>query len=492
MWAFISGRSFDEVIQNAANDPLYLDYLRGKIPFGDDQEFWAYAFNVMSSWRLQSQNEIIEWYQDFRAKYMTKEWRIINQLQSRGDAFTAMMLQYLDQGKVDLFMQEFEQNVVPKTKQWLQLLAFVQALEDWVGSPWASTTMLSSIVTQQYYDQSNRAKKQLGLAWNDELPSYIDNQLKDSIARKYAETLFLVDKEKYAQIWMYYLRKTNPNSQELFTKDEWDWKPISFSTWVDPRTDKNSWNTRANQLYLLDTFVKMQVAEGKADSYSMKNWFTTIWMPNSTQARDPKYVELALQWMKDSISYINQSTLSKQDKLNAISWMIVGAMPMLDRMVQDETFKQAVWEDLFSELMYWVYSNSKETSELWQNLAYRFLQEGRYNKPTEKTGTLLDNYSETWNYRGDYYSSGWYSDYLHNKKSFWQVSSFARNKIKFMPLTFNKPVQVKIPDFTPEENALLKSKAQMYYVWAIERERVWRRKLTKVRIPKSARVRRIR
>jgi hypothetical protein len=60
--------------------------------------------------------------------------------------------------------------------------------------------MLSSIVTQQYYDQSNRAKKQLGLAWNDELPSYIDNQLKDSIARKYAETLFLVDKEKYAQI----------------------------------------------------------------------------------------------------------------------------------------------------------------------------------------------------------------------------------------------------------------------------------------------------
>jgi hypothetical protein len=51
---------------------------------------------------------------------------------------------------------------------------------------------------------------------------------------------------------------------------------------------------------------------------------------------------------------------------------------------------------------------------------------------------------------------------------------------------------VKIPDFTPEENALLKSKAQMYYVWAIERERVWRRKLTKVRIPKSARVRRIR
>jgi hypothetical protein len=33
-----------------------------------------------------------------------------------------------------------------------------------------------------------------------------------------------------------------------------------------------------------------------------------------------------------------------------------------------------------------------------------------------------------------------------------------------MPLTFNKPVQVKIPDFTPEENALLKSKAQMYYV----------------------------
>lgn len=495
LWSFVNGRSFEDIISRAANDPVYLDYLNGIIPIENDDDYARYVYNIISNRGVQSANTVDERYGDFRVKYMSKEGKIIQQLQSRWDAFTAMMLWYLSKWQVDEFMAEFKANVVPKTRQWLQLLAFVQTMEDATWSPGASSYLLSSIVTQEYYDASKKLKKKYGRKWDADLPEELDRQVKSNIAKRYADTLFLVDKEKYAQVWMYYLRKTNPDRQELFSETEWDYLPIQFATssGIDKKTGehKDFGSAKANQQYIMDTFVKLKVAEWKVDSYSMRNAFSSIRTPNSTEAKNPIYVRTAMQWLKDSISYINQSTLSKQDKISAIAGLVVGAMPILDKMVKDESFKASVGTDHFNDLMYWIYGNSKDIAELGQNLAYRILQDGNYNRPLEKTGTLLDNYSETWNYRGDYYSSNSQSDYLHNRSSYNKVAWFTRNALKVTSNKFIKPVSVKIPDYTKSERNLLKAKANIYYVWELVKWTTGRRRVSKLKLPKWTKAKRI-
>lgn len=475
MWVFTKWANLQGIVDAMATDPNYEQrFLQGDIPLDGDKDYGEYTYNALIQYSNLSKNTLVEWYDDFRKKYMNKEWIINPYLQNKENLFVNLLLNHLDNNDYNAFINEFSKAWDGRVKQGIQLLGFIEWLAEANGSPGASRELISTIANIEYNEASNRWRSENNYPKDFikvKLPIEVDKQIKYDIAEKYGDTLFITDKDTYANIWLYYIRKTIGDEYKDFFPEQQpgdSWKQINFKMpWQDSSDNKGT------QMFKLDMFAKMQVLSWDANGYAMKNAFDTIWKPTEFQAQNKDYVRVAMKWMNDTIAYIKWTTLPEDTKTHMIAGMISSAIPMAQYMVDDPAFQREN-KKVFDTTMAYIYGNVRDGIDVGKEIAYRQLQKWNFKNVQEPTWTLLDQYDQNGNYYSDYLSKWFNSNYSFNKKLLSDVRKFLTKNINIAIKGIKPSAKINNRNYTPSERTYLKSKAKLIYAWSIQNTRARR------------------
>lgn len=480
-----SDKNYQEIVSKLGNDPVYMKaIMEGKLPINWDLDYVSNIFSVMTQWSLSQSNTLFERWKNFEQKFLW--WASF--LNAKEQATTAMLLNYLSKWESEAFIKAFNETDNTKTKQGLHLLAFIQSMEGWkMWSPWASSELIANIMQEQYYLWGNNFRKANPAYKYDTatksyppLPEDVDTAFKAQLVADYSDLLYTIDKNKFADALMYYIRKSNPEQASMFTElVPWEERKsvafakkstedVTYADWTFVPKWTVSWDYQANSVFKLDIFTKMQILNGDWDWYAMKNAFSTLYNPNSYQAKDPVYVSVALKSMNDNIAYINKSTMSEQDKIHMISGMMLWALPMINELQKNKKLQDSVWT-IYNDTMYWLMSNVNDGIELATEIWYRKLQDGKFKKSPTKTWTVLDNYSATWNYYWNYFSS----NYNKSNSILSWLKSFLQSNPGISTSKFDKPSPVADKSYIDSEKKLLQLTSWLYFVWTLD---VWKSK----------------
>jgi hypothetical protein len=499
-WAFADYK-YQELVSKLWNDPVYVNaIMEWKLPIDWDLWYIENIFSIMTQRNLSQSNTLLEWWKNFEQRFL---WGA-SFLNSKEKAVTEMLLDYLEKWEVDAFIKAFNETDSSKTKQWLHLLAFIQSMEWWrEWSPWASSELIANIMQEQYYlwtnnfRKTNPAYKYNKYTWEyPKIPDDVDLTFKAQLVSDYSDLLYTIDKDRFADALMYYIRESNPEYASLFTEKKiWEeWKSVAFAKKTTEEYVDDEWNIvpiwtstanyQANSIFKLDIFTKMQILNGDWDWYAMKNAFSTLYNPNSYQVKDPLYISVALKSMNDNIRYIKESNMSEQDKTSMISWIILWALPMINELQKDETLQSQVW-DIYNDTMYRLMWNVTDGIELATEIWYRKLQDGKFKKSPEKTWTILDNYSATWNYYWNYFSSSYNSKYGSYNPILSKLKSFLNDNPKITTSKFDKPKSREYWNYIDSEKKLLELSKGIYFVWELD---VWKWKFKRewIKLPSRA------
>jgi hypothetical protein len=102
-----------------------------------------------------------------------------------------------------------------------------------------------------------------------------DAKLKEAVTDKYAEYLHVVDKESYAQALLYYAHNKFPQHRGNFSGAA---ETGNLELWKDMKL-----KSKAHNAWLLNTYVMLAIEDKDYDAFSMKNAFSSIYMPRRSQ-----------------------------------------------------------------------------------------------------------------------------------------------------------------------------------------------------------------
>jgi len=427
----------------------------------DNQEFADYTVSRLTeflpkTWKKELSNwDIIsQWYDDFRWKYVSKMWNMKRDLQNKENLFVKSMFDAMWEGKMLEYMNEFNKTDSDWVKAWLRLLWAVEALWNEADVPWASRTLMwaiaSEVKSEYYFDSLYEA----GYKYWEE-PEDWSEKTRDKanmyVAKEFGNTLYVTDKDSWASMALYQAREHLPEYSFKFSwwdLKEWDefywsktYTPVSltYEHWQkDEKTGKESrWNdSMSTQLYKLDMYTNMEVQAWNHNAIDMFNALSTIFLPkNSTQAADPNYNRIVINWMADAAEFIENSNLSRQAKISLKNGIWLALAPIMSVAEDSKEIASAIWKDTIDWATNFIRWTVRETAHMSEDVinenakrnAYKTAQKWWRKWPNHKTNTLMDHYDKDQDYRSNYFSTDYVKKWKKNYSSYKKLKSYAQS-----------------------------------------------------------------
>lgn len=445
-------------------DKRWNELNKWELKLNSDLDAGSYVFNLLTQHATQpfSNKAQYEWtkqfMENFAKKYQFKtddwEWLPLENLNNKESLFVKNLFKLADQDKLSTYFSEFTKADDNKQKQWLYLLAFLEAqmraAGDWANVPWAQRELVASLAQDMYYAMSNQVKNEKWYernTWLSEVDPQADAQIKYYIADKLGDTLYNTDKSSRVSLGRYFARdeaiKNNDRIVNLFsskyTEDKNGNQVLKYGDvdikrekwWEEDKDSKNIQATQFNNLYLL---TNIQLAEGKLSADKMYVGLSSILSPKKAkETYDAPYVYNAMMMSKIIAETIDNSILPTQDKSSAKAGLFWALIPYLSKVPQSVI--DEIGEERYRQLQDWVRGTAKDVNQLVYNIWMKQLQDGEYQAPSEATGTLLDLYNSNGNYKNTYWSKDPVSSYNNSKKYYDTVSRYYRNNYAKLPKT---------------------------------------------------------
>jgi len=479
IWTIWAGTDVEELMQQIYELPSYNNLIAWELKI-KDQEYWSYVFDRLVEFNVQWHSQWnATWtrFENFAKGYKGRKWNIIQDLQGKELFAVANLVRYLWDDNFTDFWKEFsmadEWKDWDKIKRWTQLLAFVQAVTDenaridWWVAPMASRELISSLAQDMYYHYTNAYKKQLWLKWDVKLwetNPEIDKEVKTIIAQKLWDTLFITDKDSWADIVIYDARENlkdtkyvNMFKQETYIdnktgkekKSPWA-VTLNFEYWNDimwPDGKPLEWaellwkgwtNRKLNAMYKAEVIMNMWLSDWTLNWYDTTNMLTSLLTPNEYELKEPKTMIRLNMYARDLVDLIDSSTVNKQRKTELKLWVANFMIRVIDK-IEPRTIQEIGEKDFYkyAEWIWWVSKDAWEMAYTMQsaNIAFEQLQKWKYSwvmwwsKSQDsdvtpgKTGTLLDKYKKDW----DYYNTHFDWD---DPKARWNYTTPLYNEFK--------------------------------------------------------------
>ena len=437
------------------NDKRWNELKEGDLNLNWDREAWNYVFDQLIKYAAQpfNDNRQKEGTKIFM-RDMTKEYNffpkdsaeVVNLWveSNKEERRVKNMFELADEEKMWAFFSEFTKADNNWQKQWLHLLAFIEAQLEAEGKgesiPGAKRLLVSSVAQDMYYRMSNQVKKEKWYArWSwylSDIDPQADADIKYYIADQLWDTLYDNDKNAWTSIGRYYARDQaiedwDPieslfSSKYVVDKDTgkpklkyWDVKVLRDLKADEGNDAANTLATNFNDLYLLSNIM---VAENKLNPDRFYVWLSSILVPKSQkEMSDPAYVNIALTMTKIIAETIDNGISPTEEKSAAKAWLAAALFPMLNKVTPDVV--EAIGEDKYRQLQDWMEWTNSDIKQQDLDFANKTLQDADYNKPTEPTDTLIDMYDKNGNYSNTSWSkwSTWWYDYASSLNKYAQT-----------------------------------------------------------------------
>lgn len=470
-----------------------------------DLEAWEYVFNLLTQHAIQPFNDAkqSEWTKKFlnnmakEYNFITDDWEVVNLawLSNKEALWVKNMFKLADEWRMATFFTEFTKADNNDQKQWLLLMAYIdaQTTTEW-NVPWVSRSLTSALAQDMYYYLSNKVKKEKWIPFEpwkflSDYDPKADREIKYFIADQLWESLYYNDKNSRTTLGRYYARdraiKEWSPVENLFSKKyvEWeDWN-INLKYWdvkVVRSLKEKDWddrtNTLANNLNSLYMLTNILVAEWKANPDKFYVGMSSILTPKSWKmTNDPASVNLIMWMAKVIAERIDDSILPSQEKTAAKAWLLAGMLPMLNEVRLDVI--RVIWEEKYRQFQDWIYWVFKELWEQEIYLSYKLAQDWQYKWTPEETWTVIDMYNSNGNYKNTYWSNDYADIYAKSSKYYKPISTYYRNNYNNIPKTYVKvnPTYWKESNYKNLYLKLLNAKTESisWWIWKWDAPSTW-------------------
>jgi len=466
IWAMWETTDLDKLNHYMTNDPKYWNELQKWIlNLNDDIDAGEYVFNTLTEHATQdftdkgAADNTKQWLYNFAKAYFFKwdNWEMIpvQYLNTKEWQWVKNMFKLVDEDKMWVFFSEYVQTDNSKQKQWLQLLAFVQAALDaqgkWEMVPWAQRELTAAIAKDMYYQMSNQEKKRLWYSWGDgylsDLNPQVDREVKYIVADMLGDSLFYTDKDARVGIARYFnrdkaLKEWNTDIINLYgSKYNEEWKLKYGRVNLAYELENDDWGKSNNYLYnsLNNLYVRwqMQAAEGKLSWDRFNVAFSALLAPKwQKRTTNPAYYNMTLQMARTLATVIDESNACEQDKVSAKAGLWFALINIIDKAGPD--IVEAITPKIRWENQQWLRWTFKTIGEMELALWYKTIQDGKINKEWNDTWTILDYYDNNGNYKNTYWNTDPVWTYANNKKYTSSIQKYYRKYYNEIPKTYIK------------------------------------------------------
>ena len=382
----------------------YIDMTNLKMPEDATDADYLHMYNVVT-WRLNrdltnlNTNDLSV---DFTFRDEdTWELKYNKKRQIQEDLLYTVMQWWLSEEDAQKFIKEMSSSSI--TKQKAHALETLTYLE--VNQPWSSYQAVAYLMNAEWFDYV-KEHKWFAKDISEEDQKKIYEEARIAAAKKYADYVWVVDKNiSWQQVMMFYL-KTHNTDLAQYISDVWESynKTLKFITpWDDQEVVDNDTkkivyqNKILRQNFQAQLFVDILWAKWNINAHMLANGYALIFDTASYTREDwsldPEYAAFTLNQLEWIYDHINWMPMDDDQKSLMKQWTLQFADNLLPWILKDQ--KLMAREDVRNVTQDWISFLYGEAKEL--NDAARERAEDDYaNKTWNKGRKGYKNFYNNW------------------------------------------------------------------------------------------------
>lgn len=486
IWQFESNEDFIKAVNDFYKTDAYNELVNNRFPTDMTDENWHFVYNTITK-RLQTKKDWIDdkLYADY--SYETDEWETAYSWSTKRqeDIIYYLMKNWLTKEQIDDFYEKMKSEDKAQNREairtlayltadkpwvWLQALAFIMNAESYrLANDYAHSVAYPDNdiyltfpkekryknweETKEYKDFKEKIKEERK-AKQKEVYEEVRKKYQIEVAKKYAEYIPWVDKERaWTQIIMDYA-KTHDEELGKFISEPWDsnYKDLNFvyAKWENAGKINNTLIKQFTSQLVVD----IEAASGNPDAYKLKTAFMQIfdhtWVFREDGSLDPDFAQAELVVLNALNDHIEWLAVSDAEKRALSQWALMHWETLIPYIMKDEELMKKKWiRTAVNDWLYYWYKDFQELDDLAKKYAEETLEwykETEYEKKwyTKKT------YSKKWYWwRKNYW---WWKNYWNWWWDYWYFKNF-QDRYNYMKSKAYWPDMLKyrVYDWTPTE-----------------------------------------